>query len=100
MVQTVIYPHKDNFNGKFAINTIRAHLCGFYEELTKCLDSGAHTDPQTGHRVCSGCDRITVDSGLRTCDICYVEYIDKIKLHSLDSDTNCPRCIEKYGIDE
>jgi hypothetical protein len=100
MVHKVIYPTPGAFNQRLAIMTCREHLCGFHEVLVTCKDSETYEDPETGHVVCSGCERITVASGLRNCDICGTEYIDKTRVHSLDQDTNCPRCIIQFGIDE
>lgn len=96
----VIYPIENAFMGRLSIMTVREHLCGFNELKTTCADASNRVDPETGHVVCSGCERITVASGLRVCDICDNEYIDKTKVHSTKQDTNCPRCIVLYGIDE
>lgn len=98
MVQTVIYAKEGSFHGRLAILTIRAHLCGFYSLGVDCADMGSQIDPQTGHRVCSECQRITVASGLRICDICDKEYIDKSQYQNPRYDTNCPRCVITYGL--
>lgn len=100
MVQMVIYASDTAFNGGLAILTIREHICGFFEQKVVCVDTGWRVDPDTGHRVCSGCSRITLYSGLRRCDICDKEYIDKTKYQDPVFETNCPRCVERYGIDE
>lgn len=99
MVQTVIYPHEKNFQGRLAILTIREHLCGFYESLTRCREAGVEVDTRTGHHVCLGCERITVDSGLRVCDICGKQYINKAEYQNPRYETNCPNCIKEYGLD-
>lgn len=100
MVHNVIYPTPGAFMRRLSIMTVREHLCGFRELQVRCAESGTYVDPDSDHVVCSGCERITVSSGLRICDICDSEYIDKTRVHSPNQDTNCPKCIEAYGIDE
>jgi hypothetical protein len=80
---------------------VREHICGFHELNVTCVDSVSYVDHETGHTVCSGCERITLASGLRVCDICESEYIDKTKYQDpRKADTNCPRCVEEYGLEE
>lgn len=100
MGQRVVYPSKDAFKGRLAILTIREHLCGFYEISTRCADSEDRLDPATGHRVCLGCGKVTSKSGLRNCDICERDYINLDKHQDPNYETNCPECIERFGLDE
>jgi hypothetical protein len=100
MVQRVLYPHPNHIRYGLAIMTIREHLCGFYSLETRCVDAGVRVDPSTGHRVCCGCDRITVSSGLRKCDMCNREYINLDKYQDNRYETYDPECIERYGLDE
>lgn len=94
----VVYARPDAFYGRLAILTVREHLCGYYQDLTSCVAAGDRVDPDTGHTVCCGCDKITVASGLRICDICDKEYIDKSKYQNPIYDTNCPRCVKEYDL--
>lgn len=98
MSQMLIYPSKDAFRGRLAIQTIREHLCGFYELRVTCVDASERVDRETGHTLCLGCDRITVISGLRECDICIKEYIDKTKYQNPSYETNCPDCVVTHGL--
>ncbi len=91
----VVYPAKGK---KLAILTLREHLCGFFESSYKCGMSGNRLDTATGHQVCFGCERILIDSGLRICDICDTEYINKLRHQDADYETNCPRCVEAYEL--
>lgn len=99
MGQNVIYARKESFMGRLAILTCREHLCGYFEERHVCVESGVQVDPQTGHTVCLGCYRITVASGLRECDICCKEYIDKGKYQDPRYETNCPVCVKEFGLE-
>lgn len=94
----VIYPVEGAFHKRLDIATIREHLCEFYQLGVNCVDSGTKVDPNTGHTVCLGCNRIKAESGLRVCDICEREYINKSKYENPKSETNCPRCEQEYGI--
>ena len=96
----VIYPVKSAFRNRLAILTVREHLCGFYQLSVTCVDAGTKVDCDTGHTVCCGCERITVYSGLRECDICGQEYIDKTKFQNPRYETNCPCCVKEYGLDD
>jgi hypothetical protein len=58
----------------------------------------APIDPDTGHVVGFWCKKLTIDSGLRICDICDREYIDKTKNQNPDYETNCPECVKRYGL--
>jgi hypothetical protein len=100
MVQMVIYPPDGSFMGRLAIQTIREHLCGYYEQKVTCTGAQTRLDPQTGHRVCSGCRKILVSSGLRSCDICGRDYIDPTKYQNPRYETNCPCCVVKYGLED
>lgn len=101
MVHMVVYPIPGAFRQRLAIMTVREHICGFHELQGPCIDAAWRVDPDTGHRLCSGCGRITLASGgLSNCDICYTEFIDKTKLRNPAYEVNCPRCIEKYGIED
>lgn len=97
---TVIYASDSSFNGGLAIMTIREHLCGFYETKVECVDAYDRVDSPSGHMVCSGCQRITVASGLRRCDTCDKEFINKSKFQDNNYETNCPRCIVEYGLED
>lgn len=81
-----------------AILTIREQCCGFFEQKTVCVEAGTVLDKTTGHTVCLGCSRITVESGLRTCDICEREYIDSTKFQDNNYETNCPECVKAYDL--
>lgn len=94
----VVYATDNAFNGGLAIQTIRDICCGFFELKTVCKEAGWTLDSRTGHRVCSGCSRITVESGLRRCDICEKEFIDPSQYHDVNYEVNCPRCVEEYGL--
>lgn len=94
----IIYAPHTAFHKRLAILTIREHLCGYYQLYTKCADSLTVVDSDTGHTVCLGCDRITVSSGLRACDMCEREYIDKTKYQTNDYDTYCPECVIKHDL--
>lgn len=100
MVHSIVYASDRNFNGRLPIMTVREHLCGFYEALDICRNAVERVDSRTGHTVCSGCSKIRTASGLRQCDICDKEYIDKNKFQDPHYETNCPRCVIEYGIDE
>lgn len=100
MVHMVVYASENAFLGRLAIMTIREHICGYFEQKVVCVDADLTLDRESGHRVCSGCSRITLHSGLRVCDICEKEYIDPNKYQDPDFETNCPRCVERYGIEE
>lgn len=91
-----LYPLKGN---RLAILTIREHLCGFFEQKSDCVDSGSRVDPESGHMVCCGCNRITVASGLMRCDICDKEYINKEKRQDKQYETICPACIKEFGFE-
>lgn len=99
MVQTLFYPHSKNVKYGLAILTIREHLCGFYELLTKCVDAGTVVDSETGHTVCLGCSRITLSSGLRDCSICEIQFIDKAKFQDPNYEVYCPECVITYDLD-
>ncbi len=98
MGHNVIYASDSAFHGRLAILTVREHLCGFYEERVTCVESGTKLDGDTGHTVCCGCNRITTLSGLRECDICGREYIDKTKFQNPNYETNCPRCVISHDL--
>lgn len=100
MGQNVVYPIKGAFKGRLAVLTIREHLCGFYEIPTRCSDAGEVLDSTTGHKVCLGCGKVTSKSGLRVCDTCDKEFINLSKYLDPEYETNCPECIERYGLDE
>jgi hypothetical protein len=100
MGQNVVYPTKDAFKRRLAVMTIREHLCGFYEISTRCAEAGDRLDPDTGHRVCCSCGKVTSKSGLRICDTCDREFINLDKFLNPEYETNCPECIERYGLDE
>lgn len=91
----VIYPQKGD---KLAILTIREHTCGFFQMRTECVEAQRKVDPDTGHTVCLACERITVDSGLRACDICDSEYINLNIYEDPDYETNCPKCKVIYDL--
>jgi hypothetical protein len=55
-------------------------------------------DSATGHTLGFWCKRPTVDSGLRECDICYRQYINKTKHQNPRYETICPDCERDYGI--
>lgn len=99
MAKDVIYPHPKNFMGRLAIQTCRDHLCSYYESLTRCVYTGIRVDPVSGHDVCCGCGKITARSGLRTCDTCEREYIDKTKYQDDSYETYCPECVKEFGLD-
>jgi hypothetical protein len=82
---------------KLAILTIREHLCGFFELKSVCVNAGTVVDPQTGHTLCLGCSRITFESGLRECDQCDREYINKEQHQDNNFETICPDCVVRYG---
>lgn len=95
MVHTTIYA----VNKRFATQTIDGHLCDdVYNQKTRCMEAGTVVDTATGHHVCSGCSRITRSSGLRECDICYKEYIDKNSYQNPEFETVDPRCKELYDV--
>lgn len=98
MVQTLFYPHPKNIKYGLAILTIREHLCGFYETLHKCVEAGTSVDTHTGHTVCLGCSRITYQSGLRKCDTCDIEYINKTQFQDPNYEVNCPECVKEYDL--
>ena len=101
MERKVIYPTVGAFRQQLAVNTVREHTCGFYGPAkTTCQGAPWRIDLVSGHRVCSGCGKITVKSGLRTCDICDTQYIDLNNYQDPKYETNCPCCIERYGLDE
>jgi len=91
----VTYPLNGN---RLAILTIKEQLCGFFEQKFTCVDVGSRVDPESGHMVCCGCNRITVASGLMECDICSREYINKAKSQDKRYETNCPDCEKRYGV--
>lgn len=98
MADIIIFASDSAFHGRLAILTIQEHLCGFYQNLVSCVTAGTYVDSDTGHTVCSGCERITVNSGLRQCDICGKEYINKDEFQDPEFETNCIRCVIKYGL--
>jgi hypothetical protein len=100
MRQTGTYYGEERVSGRLAILTIRAHLCGFFEQKSECVNAGNRVDPDSGHLLCCGCSRITVSSGLMVCDICDIEYINKAKRQDKHYETNCPKCVEEYGLED
>jgi hypothetical protein len=98
MNQLIIYASDSAFHGRLAIQTVREHLCGFYQQSVTCAESGTELDSDTGHTVCCGCGRITVESGLRRCDICEREYINKDAYQDPNYETDCEECVIKYGL--
>lgn len=100
MGHSVIYARKDSFRGKLAILTIREHLCGFYEKSVTCADAGVQVDTTTDHRVCSGCRKVTAESGLRSCDICELEFINLLRYYNSRYEVVCPSCVKEYGLDD
>lgn len=94
----VIYPSKEAFNAKLAIMTVREHLCGYFEMKTDCVHASREVDSTTGHTVCLGCNRITVDSGLRVCEACETEYINLNKFQDSGFETYCEKCEVTYGL--
>jgi len=95
-----IYAQPGAFMGRLAIMTCREHLCGYYEMFVDCKAADTRLDPVTGHRVCCSCGKPTADSGLRVCDTCDKEYINLDKYQDPRYETNCNKCIEKYGLDD
>lgn len=60
----------------------------------------APVDETTGHVVGYWCGKVTPESGLRVCDTCEREYINKEKYQDPHYETNCPECVKKYGLDD
>jgi hypothetical protein len=95
MVQSIVYA----INIRFATLTITEHLCDdVYNVKTSCLKAGKVVDHGTGHHVCCECSKVTRSSGLRECDTCDREYIDKTKFQDDKYETNCPECVNTYEL--
>lgn len=98
MEQLVIYAQPGSFHNRLPILTLREHLCGFFENKTYCIEEGTAVDTSTGHTLCCGCDRLTAESGLRKCDNCSIEYINKDVYQNPRYETYCPRCVVEYEL--
>lgn len=76
---------------KLELKTKIEHLCHH-----GCRETPV--DPDTGHVLGFWCKKLTINSGLRQCDICDRQYIDPVKYQDPYYETNCPECVKRYGL--
>ncbi len=58
----------------------------------------APVDPDTGHVIGFWCGKVTIESGLRSCDICERQYINKTQYEDPHYETYCPECVINYDL--
>jgi hypothetical protein len=82
------------------INAARERLCGYYNLKRACVNAATRIEAESGHAVCTQCERVTARSGIRLCDLCDRQFFDPARYLNPRYEIYCPRCVKLYGIDE